>query len=208
MNTIADFSGMNIEDNSDTGSDEDSFDANDLEDNSDTESGEDFYDPDYASDSSHYSYDSDVSFHGYYPGGLSVAVTIRATHNRMIVGFMKELYKKGREGGYWQLADIALREIVQRSLHGLPTDHTERQIPVIKTFTIQNRKYLDFYKEYEHYVLGFIDRYANDNSIGQEATAQMLFLHYSGGDAFYFQVRDLDEFNVHFDESPDEDITG
>ena len=221
MNTIDHFYGMNIHENSDTDSQGDSYDPDESDHAAHSSHDLDSLHSSHDSDSSHsshdsalshssdHSYDSDVPFHHYFPDGLQVPLETRALHDQMIFGFMQALHDKGREGGYWQRVEIELQGIMHRILQGLPTEHNEENdMQDIGILTRQNRRYLDFYKQYEPYVLGFIRRYFDDNGIGREETAQMLFHHYSGGDHFYLQHDGLSDFGVRVDDPSVEDTTG
>ena len=177
--TVTDvFSGMNIHQNVGTNSHDD-------EENSNSSSLEE--------------YDPDTTFDEYYtPYSSFVPWTIRATHNLMVFGFMKELLNKGWAGGYWQRADMLLKRKVEQwefeddmGVDEAEREYQEDEIVCFKRYIKQNEKYMDFYKQHESYVLRFIGNYADDNSIGQEDKAQMIFSHYYGGDNLYDQNEDF-----------------
>lgn len=172
-------------------------------------------DEENSNSSSHDDYDPDTTFDEYYAGSLSVPVTIRATHNLMVFGFMEELLNKGWEGGYWQRADMLLKGKVQEWEYedSMDVDKEEREyqedeIVCFKRYIEQNKKYMDFYKQHEGYVLWFIEKFADDNSIGQEDQAQRIFSRYYGGDDFDDQDEGFRYFGIEIDDYQCEDTSG
>ena len=194
MNVTESFSGMNIHQNVGTNRNDDEENSNASSDNDDEENSNSSSDNDYG---------PNTTFDEYYAGSLIVPVTIRATHNLMVFGFMEELLNKGWEGGYWQRADMLLKEKLQQcedeKYMGVDEDEREYSDDIIvclKRYIKQNEKYMDFYWQHENYVLRFIGNYADNNSIGQEDEAQTIFSHYYGGDDFDDQDEDFMYFGI------------
>ena len=174
---------------SDTDSDRDSFDANGP------------------------GYDSDTTYEEYYERALCIPLEIMAERNHMVFGFMKVLYDKGKELGYWQLADKVLHEKLDQAVDEVydPEVYDPEESDKIAEITgmmNKNRQYVDLYEGHEPYVSGFIRRYGRDNDIGQECIAQVLFHQYYGGDSFIAQENEFQYFGVEILDPAIEDTMG
>jgi len=159
----------------------------------------------YSFDANDPSYDLNTTYEEYYENAMRIPLEIMAERNHMVFGFMKVLYNKGKELGYWQLADKVLCDKLDQTVGEV---YDREEIDEFAEMLKQNRIYMDRYEGCEPYVSGFIRRYGRDNDIGQECIAQVLFHQYYGGDSFIAQENEFQYFGVEILDPAIEDTMG
>ena len=158
----------------------------------------------YSFDANDPSYDLNTTYEEYYENAMRIPLEIMAERNHMVFGFMKVLYNKGKELGYWQLADKVLCDKLDQMGEMDEFDEMDGFDEMLK----QNRIYMERYEGFEPYVSRFISRYGQDNNIGQECIAQDLFHRYRGGNSFIIQENEFQDLGVEIVDPAIEDTMG